>query len=180
MQQRGLNDREPEIELEVARRDGRYVGISDELERPIVDPHRGRVLRGACESEALARGALIVTKPAVTRIGDGGVREQQLARRKRARIGLGNARAIAKEGDLDAESVSTGVLNPAGDVPPFAAKRRMRAGVARKLHRDPGDHRRVIIVGERRAREERECAGEKAAPVQAKARWRRTAITSLP
>jgi hypothetical protein len=56
----------------------------------------------------------------------------------------------------------------------------MRARVAWKTYRVPGDDRRVIIGGERRNREEREGAGKKVAPVQARSPKHRKAITNPP
>src|SRR4029078_3205608 len=125
----------------------RDIDIADELQRPVVDPRSGRVFRRSGELEALARRALVVAEPAVARIGDGGVREQQLARRKCARIRFGDERAVAEESYLDAEAVNIGIASPAGDIPPFAAKGRVRARVARKADRMTGDHARIVVFG---------------------------------
>ena len=54
---------------------------------------RGRRLVGAGEAEAGARGALVVQELPAARVGERRVREDQLARRERARVVLGDARA---------------------------------------------------------------------------------------
>jgi hypothetical protein len=65
-------------------------------------------------------------------IGQRRVREQQLSRREPARVVVGDARTIAKEGDLKSELRPAGI-EPAGDVPPFVAKRGVASEVARKF-----------------------------------------------
>ena len=69
-----------EIEVEVARRDLRLVAVALELEAPVVDPHAGAVELGVREREAGARRALVVQQAAALRIGQRGVREQDLSR----------------------------------------------------------------------------------------------------
>ena len=82
--------------------------------------------------ESGACGTLVVAQPAVPRIRDRRVREQQLARRETAGPAFGDAGAIAKERDLDAEIVSVAVAHPGRDVPPLGAEQRVAAVVARK------------------------------------------------
>src|SRR5207253_3403917 len=106
---------------------------------------------GFGKAEAGARCALIMTKPSVVRVGDRGMREYKLARRKCARVCLRHARAVAEKSHLDAEVAAARVLNPSGDVPPFAAKRGVSACVFRKLEQVAGYHTRIFI--------RRNCAG---------------------
>ena len=69
-------------------------------------------LVGAGEAEARARRALVVPQAPVPRIGERRVREQELPRRERARIRLGDARPVAEERDLHAVVAARGVARP--------------------------------------------------------------------
>jgi hypothetical protein len=132
------------------------------------------------EPEPGAGSALIVPQPAIARVGDGGVRENQLARSECAGIRFRDPRAIAEERQLDAEPFAPGVLQPAGDVPPFTAKFGMGAGIAREAHRVTGDDRRVIVSRECTARDKDERARKKAPPVHAAPATHRRRITNPP
>ena len=93
------------------------------------------------EAEARACGALIVHQLATCRIGNRGVREQQLARRKAAAAQFGDPRPVAKEGDLHTDRCPA-CLQPSCEVPPLGPVLGMTAVVARKTQRaaalDPG------------------------------------------
>ena len=108
-------------------------------ERPAVDGQCGVVARGARQPEAGASGALRVHEAAVFGLGQRGVREQQLRGREATRVGRVVAGARAEERHLHAQRLAAPVAveaaQPAGEVPPLRAKRRMRAVVARKLQR---------------------------------------------
>src|ERR1700694_3010567 len=69
LQEGGLPGREAKLELEIARGDRRDVAVSEELERPRVNPYGGSVLGRVGEPEACARCALIVAELAVARVG---------------------------------------------------------------------------------------------------------------
>ena len=101
---------------------------------------------GVGDAEPLARGALVVPQPSFARVGDRGVGEQQLPGREVAGVVFLQQRAIAKEGDLDAEVPAALVLHPAGDVPPLGPVAGMRTMVARKDQRRPGLHRRIACI----------------------------------
>ena len=67
---------------------------------------------GARETEARARGALVVPQAPVPRIGERRVREHELPRRERAGVRLGDARPIAEERDLHAVVAARGIRRP--------------------------------------------------------------------
>ena len=83
---------------------------------------RRRLRRG----QARARGALVMAKLAVARIGDRGVREQQLVA-----VRIGSDLFSAMRGRLRKKvtcmpnSLPARIVHPSRDVPPFAAKRRV-------------------------------------------------------
>src|SRR6266849_3634895 len=135
LEQHRLFRLEPEPVAEIARRDLRRVAAPGLLERPVFDHDLGAALFGLGEPEPRARGALIVQQPCGERIGERRMREEQLPRREPAWNIFCNARPVAKKSDLHSELPAAGRLEPAGDVPPFAAELRMAAVVARELQR---------------------------------------------
>src|SRR6266571_8231240 len=137
---------ETEAVAEIARRDLRRVLAPGLLERPVFDRDLGAALLGTGEPEACARGALVVQQPTGRRIGERGMREEQLPRREAAGKVLGDARPVAKKSDLHAEFPAARRLEPAGDVPPFAAELRMAAVVARELQHCALAHRRILTL----------------------------------
>src|SRR6266508_473535 len=137
---------EPERVFEIARRDLRGVAAPGLLERPVFDRDLGAALFGPGEPEPRARGALVVQQPSSRRIGERRMREEQLPRCEPARNVFGDARPVAKKSDLHAELLAAGRLEPAGDVPPFAAELRMAAVVARELQRHALAHRRIFTL----------------------------------
>ena len=74
---------------------------------------------------------------------DGGMAEQHLLRRERARVGLGDAGTHAEKRHLEPERVGSAIVEPAGDVPPFDAMVGVRTLVARESEFEPGHDRRV-------------------------------------
>src|SRR2546427_1301725 len=149
---------EPEAVAEIARRDLRRVVAPGLLERPVFDRDLGAALLGTGEPEACARGALVVQQACGRRIGERSMREEQLPRREAAGNVFGDARPVAKKSDLHAELPAARRLEPAGDVPPFAAELRMAAVVARELQRCALAHRRILTLpaGEDGAQGERQ------------------------
>src|SRR5712691_882342 len=137
---------EPEPVAEIARRDLRRVAAPGLRERPVFDRDLGAALFGLGEPEPRARGALIVQQPTGRRIGERRVRKEQLPRRKPARNIFGDARPVAKKSDLHAELPAAGRLEPARDVPPFAAELRMAAVVSRELQHRALAHRRILTL----------------------------------
>ena len=91
-----------------------------------------------------------MTKPAVRRIGDGRVPEQDLLGREATRIRLAEPGPYAEEGHLEAERRAGIVLYPAGDVPPLDAVIGVRAFVPGKLQFDAGHDRRIGDLGTQR------------------------------
>src|SRR5438309_65330 len=135
LEQHRLLRLEPQTVAEIARRDLRRVAALYLLERPVFDRDFGAPLLRLGEPEACARGALIVQQLSRTRIGECRMREEQLPRREAARNVFGEARPVEKKRDLYAQLFAARRCEPAGDVPPFAAKLRMAAVVARELQR---------------------------------------------
>jgi hypothetical protein len=126
-----------------------------------------------------ARGELVVHEMSDLRIGERRVREEQLPRGEAARVRLRKSRPIAKERDLEAVVASAAVPDPAGHVPPFVAKFRMTAEVARKAQHVAG-HDLRIVVGLRAARGEKgKRAGEKLAPFHQSSFTARTTSTLI-
>src|SRR2546425_3939368 len=136
----------PEPIAEIARRDLRRVAAPGLPQRPVFDRDLGAALFGLGEPQARARGALIVQQRCGERIGERRVREEQLPRREPALNIFRNARPVAKESDLHAELPAAGRLEPAGDVPPFAAELRMAAVVSRELQHRALAHRRILTL----------------------------------
>src|ERR1700674_478639 len=121
-----------------------------------------------------------MTKLSVARVGDRGMREHELTRRKCARVRFRHARAVAEKSDLDAEAVAARVLNPSGDVPPFAAKRGVSACVFRKLQRMARYNARVFIRRNDAGRQEQDGAREKPPSPHAFPLAGRSTITNPP
>src|SRR3989449_4560041 len=137
---------EPEPIAEIARRDLHRVAAPGLPQRPVFDRDLGAALFGLGEPQARARGALIVQQRCGERIGERRVREEQLPRREPALNIFRNARPVAKKSDLHAELPAAGRLEPAGDVPPFAAELRMAAVVSRELQHRALAHRRILTL----------------------------------
>src|SRR5258708_21755566 len=123
----------------------RVVSVSVLLQAPVVDPDAGAGFRGLRERDPGARRALLVHQPAVPRIGDRRVREQDLSRAEGAGIILGDVRPCPEERDLEADRP----IEPAGDVPPLRAEIRMRAVIARERKLGAWFYNRVICLSPR-------------------------------
>ena len=89
-------------------------------------------LGGGTDAEAGAGGTLIMAQPAERGVGDGGVGKQNLRWGKLTAAGFTNAGAIAEKRELKAECLAAGGLQMPGGIPPFGAKRRVRAVIAWK------------------------------------------------
>ena len=98
-------------------------------QRPIVRPHPHPPCIGARKIEAGARGPLRVHQPAAGRIGERGMRDDDLARGERARVLLLELRLRAKESDLETQLRVSARGEPARHVPPLDAEVRMAAVV---------------------------------------------------
>src|SRR5574340_169328 len=88
LQQRRLAREESEIELKFPGGDACAVGAAFLFQRPVVDPDTEPLLFGAGKRETGARRALVVLQPAAAGIAQRGMRNQDLARRERARIAI--------------------------------------------------------------------------------------------
>src|SRR5258706_1184279 len=126
--QHRLPGEQRQVEIDVAASDPCLVEAALELEPTVVDPDAGAVELGMREREPGARRALVGQQLAALRVGERGVREDDLPRVEAARVVALLLRAGAKERDLEAERP----VKPAGDVPPLVAGFGMRAVVARK------------------------------------------------
>ena len=155
LQQHRLRDLELELQRKVGSGDRGLQAPVLLAQGPVIDPDVHPTFARVSEVEAFARTALRVAEPADPRVGHRRVREQHLARRKPARVVLAHARAHAKERHLEAVRAALTIGEPARDVPPFDAMRRVTSRVARQLDGVAGNDGRVVgIRGKRRACED--------------------------
>src|SRR4051812_42452539 len=102
------------------------------------------------------------------RIGERGVREQDLARVEAARVVALLFRARAKERELEAERS----IQPAGEVPPFGAKCGVRTVIAREDESARRDGR--VLHLRRPGAYRQQGAGKEPAPLHQSSRTART------
>src|SRR5688572_9789508 len=103
-------------------------------EGPLIDPDTGAAFLGCSEIEAGARSAFCMNEAAVRRIGECGVRDQNLAWGEGTRILLLLSGPRAKKGDLETQRTRRVVIEPSGYVPPLEAKIGVTAFVVREPH----------------------------------------------
>src|SRR5688572_17391003 len=99
------------------------------MKPPLVEPDPCAVLFGARQAETGACRPLGVHEPALSGIGDRGMRDQDLAWRERTRVVVLQFRTNTEEGHLKSQRPGN-FIQPAGDVPPFQPEIRMAALVA--------------------------------------------------
>src|SRR6185312_9910370 len=102
-------------------------------EPPISDSNIRIIRRSFRQAESFTIKPLLMQQFALRRIGNCGVSEQDLFRRKCARIVLRNAGPGAEEGHLKSDWGTVRPLKPARDVPPLVAERGMRAVILGKM-----------------------------------------------
>src|SRR5204863_9335715 len=90
-----------EGEVDLARADARAEPLAVLLEAPVVDPDAGALGLGVRERHARARRALLVDQAAALRVGERGVREEDLARVEAARVVALVLRPHTEERDLE-------------------------------------------------------------------------------
>jgi hypothetical protein len=152
LQQRRLHAVEVEAHHEVVALHDGVIAIPVLANRPVVEPHVGESLACVRQIEPGPRRALGVPQAADGRIRDRRVPEQDLPRRKPARIRFAQARPHAKKRDLEADRLGVLVLDPTRHVPPLDAEIGMRALVARELQLDTGRDLGIHGLGRRRQR----------------------------
>jgi len=172
-----LRRAEGEIEREAVAGDMRdEAAVGQATQPPVVDRHVGVAARGLREAQPLACDPLAVQQMADCRIGERGVREQDLARRERARVIRADPRGGAEEGDLEAAMRAPRSVDPPGDVPPFGTVIGMRAMIAREDEGDTGPGHRKGAGGCRAEQREHRQQGDDP-PHHQSSRTARTAST---
>src|SRR6185369_9038706 len=126
---------------EIRRPHRQAIALTILREKPVVDPDLGSLAGKAGTAKTAARRALGITQAAQLRVGDGGMGEDQLARREGARVVLAEAGADAEEGALKTQRTAVRQVQPAGGVPPLVAEIRVGAVVAGEFQYQAGaDH----------------------------------------
>ena len=124
--------RKPALSLAAASRYRLGPALAIAPEAPVAHNEGGVVARCFGDAEAAAGNALVVPKALVLEVGDGGVREEYLARREAARCSrASDTGGGAKEGDLESVAPRRRVER-AGHVPPFDARVEVGAEVTGK------------------------------------------------
>ena len=112
------------------------------LERPVVNPDPRVVPRGAGKFKHRARRSLNMDQVTKLRIGQRGMRDDDLMGRERARVILPQIWPATEKRDLESQRVGGAFIKPARDVPPLNSEFGMAPRVPRESHSIPRDHRR--------------------------------------
>ena len=144
LEQWRLGRGERQLEGEPVRGDaGRPLSVRRPPHPPIAQSDIGIAGTCLCQTKPATRRSFAVQQAAGRGIGQGRMREQDLPRGKSTGVTLVDHRPRTKESHLEPQLLACGRVQPAGHVPPLRPKRRVRAVVARKPHREPWSDDRI-------------------------------------